>query len=98
MRDYFIRLVVEGDGHFQHLEQLFLEGSELGGEENDVFLLDDLVSFDSTKDSDNVIERGVRAGSVFGIKWQAGKGAAFHGLAQLPFDQSGHHESHDMHM
>src|ERR1019366_9824089 len=72
-----------------------MKGTELSGEENDAFLLDDLVSLDSAKDSDNVIDRGVRAGSVFGVKWQAGKGAAFHGFAQLPFDQGGHHETDD---
>jgi len=70
----------------------------LSGKESDTFTVEDLVFFDPAKDSDYIKDGGIGAGSVLRVKGQAGKGATFHGFAELTFNQGGHHKSHDVHM
>ena len=41
--------MVERDGHFKHLEDLLLEGVQLGWKESDPFALENLESFDTAK-------------------------------------------------
>jgi hypothetical protein len=65
--------LIERDGHLQHLEELILKWSELSREEGDSFAVEDLVALHAAKDSDNIKERRIGTGPVFGVKRQRGQ-------------------------